>query len=231
MRIWYLWLVDFEYTLIRDLSKYSGTTTNYSDLPIESFTFYEVESKQYFNLGDQVNFQGKTLRVAKSTAVMHDGLLKFIYLLAPEQGIRQNLILNGQLNGAAFEGEIIGLSKDKVKVHLEIDKEQSVDKACWIPYSSIYSVKGNTGWYCMPEVGDSVKVYCPDADAEKAMVVSLIRKGGNANSKMDDPNIKYFGNIYGKELMLNEQEVNFTANSENCELSLRLDSDYAKFQI
>jgi hypothetical protein len=40
-------LTDFEYTVIRDLSEYSGTTANYSDLPIESFTFYEVESKQY----------------------------------------------------------------------------------------------------------------------------------------------------------------------------------------
>lgn len=130
-------LTDFQYTVVRDLSKYSDTTTNYSDLPLEDFVFYEVESYQYLNLGDQVKFRDKKLRVAKSTAVLHDSILKFTYLIAPEAGIRQNQILNEWLTGTAFEGKIIDRAKDKIKVHLEIGQEQPVEEACWIPYAGL----------------------------------------------------------------------------------------------
>ncbi|HYH03030.1 MAG TPA: contractile injection system protein, VgrG/Pvc8 family, partial [Bacillota bacterium] len=213
-----------EYGVMRDLEGYAEANANYNISVNESaFTGYTVTSRQYFNLGDRVIFQGKNLRVARSSAIMRDSILQFEYILMPESGIRQNPLLNPKLSGASIEGKIIDRAKDTVKVHLAIDPTQPKERACWLPYSSFYTAEGNSGWYCMPELGDSIKLYFPEAREDQAVVNSSVRKGGQSDEKMANPNVKYLGNSSGKELMLGENAVTFTAGSKNGQLVLKLD--------
>ncbi|MGG1158451.1 hypothetical protein ABE237_20520 [Brevibacillus formosus] len=175
------------------------------------FLTYEVESGQVLQLGDRVNYQGKELVVAGSTTRIDHALLIHTYQLMPEAGIRQNPIRNDDICGAALEGKIIDIQKDTVKIHLDIDPKQPKAEASWFPYATVYSAEGNSGFHCMPQMGDSVKLYFSTPDEEGAMAVSFVRKGGGSTAKTGNPGIKYWGTNFGKELMMGGKGLVLTA--------------------
>ena len=57
------------------------------------------------------------------------------------------------------------LKTDIIKVisnYMEIDEEEpSKQEAYPFPYTTMYTAEGNSGWYCMPEVDDTVLIYFP----------------------------------------------------------------------
>jgi len=219
-------LGDIPYIVAKDLSSYLTASQNHDPKLTEAdCTGYLVESSSYLDLGDAVVFQGKELRVAQAVASLSKGEFKLSYLLLPAQGIRQNLHRNPKLSGASLSGVVLDRDKDRVRLHLEVDPEQKKEEACWFPYASAYTAEGNSGWYFMPEVGDTVRLYFPDAAEEHGLVIAAVRQGGSDNAKFADPNIKYLGNAYGKELMMAGSELSLTANSKDSQLVLRMKLD------
>ncbi|WP_254495413.1 contractile injection system protein, VgrG/Pvc8 family [Brevibacillus sp. RS1.1] len=206
-------LTDASYTISKRLSPYMETTENgyAAGMSENDFLTYEVESGQVLQLGDRVNYQGKELVVAGSTTRIEHALLIHTYQLMPEAGIRQNPIRNDDICGAALEGKIIDIQKDTVKIHLDIDPKQPKAEASWFPYATVYSAEGNSGFHCMPQMGDSVKLYFSTPDEEGAMAVSSVRKGGGSTAKTGNPGIKYWGTNFGKELMMGGKELVLTA--------------------
>ncbi len=206
-------LTDASYTISKRLSPYMETTENgyVTGMSENDFLTYEVESGQVLQLGDRVNYQGKELVVAGSTTRIDHALLIHTYQLMPEAGIRQNPIRNDDICGAALEGKIIDIQKDTVKIHLDIDPKQPKAEASWFPYATVYSAEGNSGFHCMPQMGDSVKLYFSTPDEEGAMAVSSVRKGGGSTAKTGNPGIKYWGTNFGKELMMGGKELVLTA--------------------
>ena len=61
-----------------------------------------------------------------------------------------------------------------VKINLEIDGNQDEGTARWFPYSTVYSSPDGTGWYCMPEVGDAIRLYFPDNEEKNAYAISSV---------------------------------------------------------
>ncbi|MGF9820975.1 contractile injection system protein, VgrG/Pvc8 family, partial [Brevibacillus agri] len=150
-------LADPSYTVNKRLSPYMEATENEyaAGLGENDFLSYEVESAQVLQLGDRVQFNGKELVVAQSTTTIQHAILTHTYQLMPEAGIRQNPLRNEDICGASLEGRIIDIQKDTVKIHLDIDAQQSKATASWFPYSTFYSAEGNSGFYCMPQLGDA----------------------------------------------------------------------------
>lgn len=218
---------DFHYTVVKDLDRYQRAASNCdSELSEIDFIGYQVESSSHLNIGDYVTFQNKKLRVAQSTAVMKQGILTFNYTLTLDTGVRQNLILNEKLSGASLPGKVIDREKDTVKVHLDIDQEQpKKEEAYPFPYFSRYTAEGHSGWHCLPEIGDKVRVYFPNARETGAIVIDSIRQDSETNEKIADPNIKYFGNTFGKELILSGGALSLSSSGEAFRISLNLDSD------
>ncbi|AWX57714.1 wall-associated protein [Brevibacillus brevis] len=206
-------LTDASYTISKRLSPFMETTENgyAAGMSENDFLTYEVESGQVLQLGDRVNYQGKELVVAGSTTRIDHALLIHTYQLMPEAGVRQNPIRNDDICGAALEGKIIDIQKDTVKIHLDIDPKQPKAEASWFPYATVYSAEGNSGFHCMPQMGDSVKLYFSTPDEEGAMAVSSVRKGGGSTAKTGNPGIKYWGTNFGKELMMGGKELVLTA--------------------
>lgn len=203
-------LDDFHYSIKRDISSFLNSSKNNGQEGNEDdFTYYEVESTKVLNLGDKIKVKGKILIISSIKAVMKDGILKYQYTLYPEKGIYQGIVLNESISGASIEGKVIDISKDTVKVHLNIDKEQIKEKAISFPYASHYTVEGSTGWYCMPKVGDAVNLYFPSNKEEKAVVISSIRK--EQTGQTQDPSTKYLSTSHGKEMKLSPGEITFTA--------------------
>lgn len=119
-------------------------------------------------------------------------------------------IYNENIVGLTLSGKVLEAIHDKVKVHLSVDEKQEVSKAYAFSYATGYSAEDHTGWYVMPEVGDTVQVIFPIEDENKAYAAAAIRQ--KDSDKTTDPKIKYLRTPNGKEIKLDKEEILITAN-------------------
>lgn len=74
------------------------------------------------------------------------------------------------------------MERDTVQVLIGCDENQAGCGTRVFPYATVYSTPDGTGWYCMPEIGDAVRLYFPcekDADAYVASSVHLQSSAGD----------------------------------------------------
>lgn len=215
---------EAHYRKKKNLSTYNEITANgdAAQLSDHDFLTYVIESTQYLHLGDRVELEGEELVVAESVARMDRGILTYDYVLAHEAGIRQSPIHNPYLTGASLEGRIIEVRGDAVRIHLDIDADQTKNTASWFPYSSAYSSKDGAGFTCMPQEGDSIKLYFPTIRENEAIAMSSVRKGGATSLQSVDPSMKLWGTPHGKEMRMTGREMSFTAKGG---LFLKLDQE------
>lgn len=217
-------LEQFNYSVSKKIGDYRFSSENYIDgIDEKDFTYYKVDTDAVLNIGDSVSFQNKSLFVSQSTAIMKDGIVVHEYLLNPEKGMSQNLILNENVLGASVEGKVLEIKEDNIRVHLEIDKNQKKDEAFWFPYSTHYTTEGQTGLYCMPELDDYVKLYFPTNKEEEGVIINSIRKRTKGGDFIADPDVKFFRTKFGKELMFTEDEIMITGKDD--EILIRLISE------
>ena len=204
-------LEDFNYSVSKRIADFRVSSENFNEgIRENDFIYYEVESNKLLNIGYEVEFKGRSFFVHEVNTFMENSIVKHRYTLAPEKGLSKDTLYNNEIIGLSLQGKVIEVAKDDVKVHLEIDEKQNAGEAWWFKYSSIYSAEGNTGWYCMPEIGDSVMVHFPDNKEENALSISSIRKS-NEDSKLSSPDVKYFRTKSGKELKFSQDEILITA--------------------
>ncbi|WP_155973372.1 hypothetical protein [Paenibacillus sp. Leaf72] len=215
-------LPDMPYRIKRHISAYYGAHRDTeSTLSEASFTTYTIETPRYMTIGESVIFQGKELVVEKAIGEMQQGILSYTYILTPFSGIRQNKILPKTLSGVSFNGKVIEVQGEQVKVHFELDEKQEKSEACWLPYATPYAAEGNSGLYAMPELGDSVQVHIGSRLENDAVVRHSMRQNGQASAKHTDPSVKYWGSPAGKEMKLGTTDLVMTGK-EN-QLTIKLD--------
>lgn len=216
-------LVDYNYQIKKRLSAFRYSTENEAANVVENdFIYYEVETDRVLDLGNGIEFKGKLLYVCEAHTKLANGQLKHLYILSSKRGLRQKKLYNEQIIGASLQGEVIGVSKDTVKVHLSIDDSQSKSGAHSFPYASVYTAEGNSGWYCMPEIGDHVRIYFPGNKEEEGVASSSVRlnsEEGETN-KFSNPDIKYFRTPSGKEIKLSPDEIVITAKDGDTYIKL-----------
>jgi phage baseplate assembly protein gpV len=219
-------IANVHYSLGKNLAEYRISSQNFAASTTEiDFTGYRVDSNQMLDIGDRVRFQGANLVVVQASGAIQQGALKYEYLLTRKDGICQNKAVNKQLRGGSLHGKVIDRRQDQVRLHLEIDRVQNKDEAYWFKVATSYTAEGNSGWYCMPEPGDRVRLYLPNCQEESATVVGALRENGATNPKIADPDVKYCGNTHGKELRMDAQELRFTAKeSRTGRMFIRLDA-------
>jgi hypothetical protein len=215
------------YTLDKNLAEYRSSAQNFATGTAEiDFAGFRVESNQVLDIGDRVRFQGINLVIAQASGAFQHGVLKYEYFLTRKDALRQNKIVNQHLNGVSLHGKVIDRRQDQVRVHLEIDQAQNKEEAYWFKVASSYTAEGNSGWYCLPEPGDRVRLYLQNCQEESAAVLGALRVNGAINPKTADPDVKYFGNTHGKELRLDARELRFTAKeSQAGKMFIKLDAE------
>lgn len=202
------------YSVRKGISDFRSSSENYiEDISENDFIFYEVETRQCLDIGCEVDFMEKSLFVAESVLKMENGIVMYEYILTNKKGLSQNKFYNDKIIGLSIEGTVLKVEKDNIKVHLEIDEKQSEADAWWFAYSSSYTAEGNSGWYCMPEIGDHVLVYFPSDKEEDGISTGSVRKDSDKgeSNKVDNPDIKYFRTKSGKELMFSPEEILISA--------------------
>lgn len=208
------------YGLYKDVVEFQSDKESVGGVVERFYQTYEVKTTESYDLGDVINYREKEFVVIKKFAKIAQGELKYTYHIRKEQGIKQKKRYNQRLVGALISGTILAREKDKLKLHLEIDKTQEEAKAHWYQVSTMYTGGNSTGWYAMPEVGESVSLLLPEQDETKAYITRVNRRDEGENPKTGDPATKYFGTAQGKELKLSPSDI--TLHAVEGETYLRL---------
>ncbi len=188
---------------------------HWGDVNEREFLYYEVESDQYFEIGDVVLFRNKALVIERATASIKRQVLKYDYVLVPESGLQRSRAFNPYLTGISLEGKVIEVKDENVRVHLNIDPKQNKDTACWFPYPTYYTSDNGVGWHCMPELGDAVHLYFPSREEKDAVVSHSLRKHIRAGDMISEPHTKRLRTRGSKEARFAVKETALTSRGDN----------------
>lgn len=143
----------------------------------DDFGFYKVKSRKYLELGERTEFLARTYFIYESVSVFDGEELMHTYTLRRAGGFQTVYGHNSGIIGASLDATILATKNDTVKVAVAVDGGQKESEAKWFPYSTVYSSPDGTGWYCMPEKGDKVRLYFPNEFEEEGYIISSINLG------------------------------------------------------
>lgn len=207
-------LEEFNYSIKKGIQEYKIKDGNgVSGLYDIDLITYEVITNKMLDLCDAVIFKGRKLYVYEAEIEMHNSIFSNKYSLRDENGMKIRRIYNNQIVGLSLSGTILDIKNDVVKVNLEVDGKQDLNTARWFPYSTVYSSEDGTGWYCMPEKGDAIRLYFPDNVEKNAYVISSVNLKSRDTKKRSDPAVKSIGTKYGKQLIMEPGAVNIIGSS------------------
>ncbi len=187
-------ITPYHYHVSKAMDEYLTIRENqWADVKELDFTVFQAVDTRIFRVGNFIRLHGKRLVVQAVLRELTDGILKNTYTMKRKEGLKGLEIYNLGLVGASVTGQVTEISRDKVKVQLEIDEPGRA--AYWFPYSTMSASPDGSGWYCMPEKGDRVRVYFPTNQESDAYAVSAVSghqpKPGDTEDPMGNPAVKY----------------------------------------
>ncbi len=160
------------YRMGKDLERYDALSQNgFSNLEPAEFVKYFIDSYEMHILGSRVSFKGKQWYISSLKRKLVEGLLVCTYELRLKGAMLTTRKYNGRITGISVDGKIAAVNRDKVQVTLNKDttREQGT---YWFPFSTVAASSDGSGWYSMPEKGDSIRVYFPTRDEKEAYVIT-----------------------------------------------------------
>ncbi|MBD5466446.1 MAG: hypothetical protein HDR22_11680 [Lachnospiraceae bacterium] len=175
-----------------------------------------ISTMQYMELGDKVTSGGNGGQVGHLHASMKDGILRTTVYTSKKEQFAQKPQYNQTASGRMLKGKVQAVKKDKVQVHL-VDIDESYDSSgnLWLPYSTAYSSSDGSGFYCMPQEGDEVRVFFPSDNEKDAFVASSVNV-----SPLDNPKHKKWRSPAGKEILMTEEGIFITCKGEKIFINL-----------
>ncbi len=207
------------YTVKKELQRYQTAQANqlkHSSPTVMDidFMYYQVKSVDRLAIGDCVTFLEHTLYVRAVEGCLEGDILVFTYDLVSKQGLVQPDIYNEELAGVSLIGEVKVITNDQIKAHItEIDAEWDGGGDWYFPYSTLFSSPGGSGWYVMPEPGDTVKITMLNNKEEDAVASSSVNRTSEAPEKRSNPDYKSLSNVHGKEVLFTPDGIYITNQS------------------
>ena len=171
---------------------------------------YYVETYDIATLGNQIFYKGTEWAVASLERTLKNGLLLNSYCLKKKEGLRVLSYYNPRITGISIDGTVKAVSRDKVQVNMGLDAGGG-DNGYWFPFSTVASSSDGSGWYCMPEAGESIRVYFPVDDEKEAYVITSIKghepEAGNSADPMGNPNVRSIQTEQGNQVQFTEEGV------------------------
>lgn len=184
----------------------------------EQFVKYHIQSKERLELGDMVEYDGRSMIIEESRFFLAKGILHYTYVLGLEEALSIPRKNNDRIQGISLLGKVLERENQQVKLKLNIDQEQEAGTACWFPYAS----QANSLFYCMPEIGTSISLYFSNSDESSAIAMNAVRRNGGSCAKTSNPKLKYMGIPEGKEFKLGVTDIDFVAHEK---LFMKMDAE------
>ena len=193
------------FVLSQDLDKFVELKVNGMDqLTGSQNTMFEVASYDVVTIGSQVIYKGSPWFVESTERIMENGLLKSVYRLRQREGLKVLPYFNQNITGVSIDGTISGVQRDRVQVEMEIEAGDGGSERYWFPFSTVAASSDGSGWYCMPEAGESVRVYFPTDDEKEAYVVTAIK---SHEPDAGNPNVRNIETAQGNQVQFTEEGV------------------------
>lgn len=193
------------YSVIQDYEEYQKRkNTNNNDITINDLYLYKVKSREVYSLGETVIFQGKRLVIGKIISCLAGQELQHTYLLRTKAMGTQIEEDNLNIAGTSLKANIVNVDRTKVMIEIQSDENRNHAGSRWFDFATVYSTLGGTGWYCMPEIGDEVRLVFPDKCEESAYVSSCVHTESESRTNPDE---KSWKNKQGKEIIFTPESL------------------------
>lgn len=212
---------EYNYSINKGLKEYKiqSSNNNYQLNDIDLISF-EVSTNLIIGLYNTIHFKDRYLNLYKSELKIHNGVITNNYILRDDSGMKVRKLNNENIVGVSIDGYVIAVYNDYVRTSLKIDGySNTIDKTVWMPYSTVFSSPDGTGWYCMPEIGDKIRVYFPDSTEKNCYVISSVNVESSDSSRRSDPSVKSFSTKYGKEIIMRPGGIDIISGGNSMSLS------------
>ena len=214
-----------DYSISKNIERLRHMETEDNLLTEDNITVYTVETDEFVcDLGDKV----KLNKIETDLYVCHlllsftNASLVLVYKLCAKEAVSAPKAYNRDIIGLTLDGKVLKVEKDKLKLHLGIDDKQDEGTAHLFKYATRYSTEGHTGWYIMPEKGDTVQLLFPAEDEKDAYAASSIRQ--EDTDRTSDPLVKYWRTTFGKEIKMDDKEILITSEDDKTYIRINMDS-------
>lgn len=172
---------------------------------------YSVSSREIYSLCSKIIYNKKELYIKSIDTSYEKGELIHKYVLKSEAGLKEVKKYNYSIIGASLMAVIKEIEKDNVKVTIDIDKgnAKSIDR--WFPYSTVYSSPDGTGWYFMPEIDDTVRLYFPSESENDAFIISAVHE--QSTDQRNNPDNKSISTSSGKRINFNPNSIEIISDA------------------
>lgn len=184
---------------------------------------YVIRDREIYGIGSKAKFNGGIFIIWKIESFMNGNELYHQYYISsnPMKMVKRQDKVQTKMTGASLYGEVSEVEGEVVKVTIKDDENKENTGTRWFPFSTIYSSPDGACWYCMPEIGDKVRLYIPSPDEKEAYICSAVHEEEGGGVRID-PDQKIWRNKYGKEIRLTPDKILITNNSgDSIELSDR----------
>lgn len=199
------------YCISREINAFMLNGTNETvSFREHDYMEYQISTREIYGLWDALIFVNHQGYIRCIHSEYRHGELVNDYTICPAEGMGVNRIFNDCQQGCSFMAEVKAVMQDKVQVTLVDDENKGQTSGRWFPYSTGYSSVDGAGWYCMPEMGDKVRLQIPDHMEEHGYVISAVHNPAESGHKI--PDHKSFKTRYGKELLFTPDRIELTNN-------------------
>ncbi len=190
-----------------------------------SFTVYSVESHEVVSLGSRILYRGQPWYVAGIRRELKNGLLASTYELRQKEAMLRERYYNPRLTGVSIYAAVAGTRRDRVQAVME---DEALGESCyWFPFSSVASSPDGSGWYCMPEKGESVRIYFPTEREQECYVITCIQghvpEGGD--DPMGNPAVRSISTAAGNLVQFHDEGILIRAQKGGAGISLGKEGD------
>lgn len=201
---------NIEYRMMFDAEDYWGKREKEIDLTASDAVTYVWESREIHDLGEWGIFDGQQLFVWKVNTKMKGNTLFHTYFLKTRAGFQIPTKYHENISGISLMGKVLDVKEEKVQIEIAEDENKAKAGRTWFTYSTVYSSQDGTGWYCMPEIGDRVRLYFPTDREQDAYIASAYHEEDAELRKR--PACKSWRNKEGKEIRLSPEKILLTNN-------------------
>lgn len=210
----------------KDMETYYYLKANKRQVRTIDFTRYMVSAREPLGIFEQIEAGGTSLTVYGFQYIFEGQEMEGTYGLQLTGGLVKAETFPMQIIGVALMGTVTAVSGDRVQAALEIDGNSGREPVFWFPYSTMSASPNGSGWYCMPEVGDDVRIYFPSKYEREAVALSAVSNyetPGGGEDRMVDPASRYLRTKSGQELLLTPGYMRLSSSGGMASLTIQSD--------